>query len=185
MRTTALAAVLVLALAAAGCGGGDDEAAGPLPDGLQALETDLFRVGHPEGWSVETAPSPDGIEGATLTNVLSPKLPDGTQAEVVVVATPGYGSSLDAAVDLADEAAQTRNGRREVLARKDVDVPGAEGARRIDADTPRQDGVLVRTVNVLALAEDRTLVNLAIFVPGPELPDVPVEAIVDSLVVRG
>ncbi len=73
-----------------------------------------------------------------------------------------------------------RPGARRTLS-KEIDVPGAADARRIELTVPAGDGFTAsRIVTVLALSDARTLVNVSIGVDVDD-PRTPVDDIMGSL----
>ena len=182
MRTGVAAAVVIaVSLVAAGCGSDDssgDSTAAKTPAGFKRIKTDDFSLAVPTAWTSDTGKA-DG--GGKFIEVRSPGA-DINRPQVRVASSRDYDSRLDNAVKLAEgEIPVRRPGAQRVVAR-DVPVAGAADARRLEWTVPAGGGLSpARIVTVLALSQDRTLVNLSMGVAQDQVVAARVDDVISSL----
>jgi hypothetical protein len=170
----------VVSMAVAGCGGDDAKggAAAKTPAGFRQIKASDFRLAVPNAWTSQ-APRPE--DGGEYVEVRSPGT-DVNRAQLRVGSKRGYRSGIDSAVKLvlADIPVRRPGARQVVL--KTVDVPGAKDARRVEWTVPGGGGLdPARIVTVLALGENRTLVNLSLGLAQGQVAHTPVDDLVRSL----
>lgn len=182
-----LLAALAAAVLATGCGG-DDEAEGKtaVPSGWKAVEQPRFAFSVPRAWSVETRES-TASPGEQVTEVTAPGTPAGVQ--VVVGATPGFGTGFDRLIAVNDGDTRLRLPKRKLVSQESVEVAGAKDARLtildLPAGAPGAGAVPTRAFDLIALSEKGTAVNLFARVPVSEAERMQVRQVVDSLRLRG
>lgn len=173
IRRAAVVLVVISApLAVVACGGGDDAGARAAPPGSKPVKTADFSVAVPAGWQVERT---GFIE-------VRPSGTDANRAQLRVGSKREYGGDINGASRLHVAEISTRNpGARETTSEA-IDVPGAADARRIEFTAPRSGPLAAgRIVTVLALSEDRTLVNLTIGVTDGDAAAARIDEILGSL----
>lgn len=187
MRAAVAAAVVIaISLVATGCGSSDEGsssdsgAKAKTPAGFKRIKTDDFSLAVPTAWTSDTGKA-DG--GGKFIEVRSPGA-DINRPQVRVASSRDYKSRLDNAVKLAEgEIPVRRPGAQRVVAR-DVEVDGASDARRLEWTVPAGGGLLpARIVTVLALTQDRTLVNLSMGVAEEQAATARVDDVVSSLAI--
>jgi len=201
MRRLGLAALLAATLTA--CGGDETEPgasggaampttpvkrSGPVPDGWTIKATRYFSFAHPADWTVTQDAVPGDTPGEVVFEVRGRETTPGLPPDVIVGATPRYTSGLEGLLTVNDADAQVRFRDRRVIKEEKPDVPGAIGARLIEADTPNKapDGAVstVRQFDLVALSESNTAVNLFVQVPAGEAESSRVREVVKTLEVR-
>lgn len=162
VRGAAILASATAALALAACGSSDDAGASAAPPGFQQIDNADFSAAVPDGWQVAKRK----VEGSSdeFTEV-RPQGADINRVQLRVASSRKYGGDINAASLLHSRDISVRRPGAQETMNKATDVPGAADARRIEftvpADAPLE---ATRIVTVLALSENRTLVNLSVAV---------------------
>ena len=175
MVGTALA--LATAVPLASCGGGNDDSSAPTPKGFSKTQTADFSVALPSGWKVDKLDEPGGLAIEAR--------PDGTdinRAQLRVASSRDYKDDINSAVKVTEAEIPIRRPGAQRVVSKNVDVPGAADARRVEWTVPAGGGLEpARIVTVLALTGDHTLVNLSVGVAQSQMGGARVNDVVDSL----
>lgn len=174
----------VVSIAVAGCGGGgasgnaSGAGAPATPSGFREVKASDFRFAVPTAWTSQ-APRPE--DGGEYVEVRSPGS-DINRAQLRVGSKRGFRSSIDSAVQLAlADIPVRRPGAKRVVLRS-VQVPGAADARRVEWTVPGGGGLdPAQIVTVLALRDDKTLVNLSFGVAQSQLAETRIDDIVRTL----
>ena len=195
--------VALLAATLTGCGGDDGRPAagsdagartttplerrGPVPDGWKVSATPFYTYAHPADWTVEERPS-GGAPGEVVREARGPAVTPQLPPDVIVAATPDYKSGLEGLLLVNKTDAEVRYRGRKILKEEKPAVPGAVGARLIEADVQNKgpDGTItpVRQFDLVALSTSGTAVSLFVQVPADQAESSRVEEIVTSLEVR-
>jgi hypothetical protein len=182
-----LAGAVVLLAMLAGCGGdGSSDSGGAPPAGLKRTHTQYFSFAHPPGWSVSSRPASTGEKGETVTEAIGPRGTASLPPDVLVGATPHYGSGLSGALQVNELDANVRYPDRRVVSKKDLDVPGAAGAKLIESEVSNEPATggpatPVRLFDVVAVSKKGTAVNMFIRVPSADVERARVRDIIGSL----
>ena len=181
----AAAATVLLAALAAGCGGsGDDPPRAPA--GWRVTETRWFAFAHPEGWTVTRRPARDE-EAGEVVELVGPVPERGVAAELVAGATPAAGVTFVEAGRVNDADRRLRLPGARVARRSAVAIPGATEARLVESElaVPVAGRRLrLSILDVLAMSDAGTAVNLVAVLPASDAERAQVHEIVGSLRVR-
>lgn len=181
--------VAVIALVVAGVllsRGGEQPAAAP--NGYTTFSASFgghtVRFAYPRAWGAVERKTEQGVQ---IIRILGPRAGDGAPSVVRLTADPDTTASFDVHYGLIDgnDRLQLRNVRE--ISKQDVDVPGAEQARRrvLEYDLKRATGVQrSRSSTIFALADDGLFVNLLVDTPADK-PDVDAGAVLGSLTLDG
>ena len=199
MRVIPFVVVAGLTCALAGCGGdgGSSGAAttpAAAPAGLRTAQNRYLSVALPASWRTEVS-TPAGRQ--TTLEARSPTGSAGIASAILVGVTPGTDDGVEDLATLNVQSKKLRFPGVVIEEPREVDVEGADGARRIDASVqvkanpdgtaqivrPGTTGALeLRLVDVLARSTSGNSVDLAFqLAPGS---DVDVDAIVKTLRLR-
>jgi hypothetical protein len=174
-----MTAALALAVGAAGCGGGDDDAGASTPKGFQSKKTDDFSVALPSGWKIDQ----NDVQGGKGVFVEArPPGSDINRAQLRVASAREYDSDISSAVQLAEGEIPVRRPGATRVVSKPIDVPGASDARRVEWTVPAGGGIdAARIVTVLALSSNKVLVNLSMGVSQSQAAAARIDDVVRSL----
>ncbi|MBX6383952.1 MAG: hypothetical protein IRZ07_13425 [Microbispora sp.] len=181
VRLTALVCALLVVLA--GCSGKQEP---PKPAaGFTVYEGDVYTFAYPEGWTV----THDTDErGAPLVEVHGPTTANGTyRGQVIVSRTDHFGAGMDV-MKVQARALNQLSGRR-IAGERDVEVPGAEQAWRLETayeeTTSTGATVRVRSIDVYALTGGGTMLDLTVRAAREEFDAVGMPEVESSFRVRG
>jgi len=202
VRCAIVAAVLAAMLTA--CGGDEERPAaatgsaaggtattplerrGPVPGGWKVSATPFYSYAHPPDWTVEERPS--SVPGELVSEARGPAVTPELPPDVIVAATPDYKSGLDGLLLVNSTDAEVRYRGRKILMEEKPAVPGAIGARLIEADVQNKgpDGTItpVRQFDLVALSKAGTAVSLFVQVPADQAESSRVREIVKTLEIR-
>jgi hypothetical protein len=172
-RLRCLATIVLLGLAA-GCGAAEPEppaaqpapAAAPqvaLPDGFAQVDGRDWAIGVPEGF--EDTPV-TAEERATLTLLSAPEGTAGLPGQVAVARNRTAPGPFDASIEVFKAENRLERSEWEIVSERDVRVPGARLAKRIEATYVQPDGTAVRTIDLFVHSERG--VRFDVFVRAPE-----------------
>lgn len=161
---------------------------GAVPAGWKVSATPHFSYAHPADWTAEIRPAKTGTTGALVSEARGPAVTEGLPPDVAVTASPRYRSGLQGLLELNTADAQIRYPGRKVLKESSPQVPGAVGARLVEADISNKgpDGTVtpVRQFDLVALSEAATAVNLFVQVPAAEADTSKVRDVIKTLEIR-
>ena len=193
-------AMLVSTAVVTGCGGEEKPAAqgtgataelrrtGPVPEGWKVSATPAFSYAHPGEWTVDVRPGKSGAPGEVVSEARGPEMTKGLPPDVVVAATPKYQGTLEGLITVNTTDAQVRFPKRKLIRESRPDIPGAQGARLIEADieNPLADGttVTVRQFDLVSLSKEGTAVSMFIQLPAGEVDAARVRDILSTLEIR-
>jgi hypothetical protein len=166
MRAAMIVLLAALAALGAGCGGSDDSAAPPVPEGYRELRGPDWTLAHPAGWSVEAARRGSG--GGSVREVLGTPGSTGLPPQVVVGRSQQAAGDLEAAALELKTDNRVRRSRWTVLSEKPVEVAGARAARMIEARYLEVAGAgtaPVRTVDLLVRTPDGAQLDVLVRAP--------------------
>ncbi len=174
---------------APGASGATLERRGPVPDGWEVSATRYFSYAHPADWTVEVRPPRNGgTPGEVVSEARGPARTPGLPPDVVVTATPDYKSGLEGLLVVNSTDAEIRYRDRKVLEEQKPAVPGAIGARLIEADIQNKapDGTItpVRQFDLVALSEAGNAVGLFVQVPADQGESSRVREVIRTLEIR-
>jgi len=149
-------------LAPTACASSGDAGPRAAPAGFQEINNADFSAAVPDGWQVARRK----VEGSSDEFIeVRPQGADVNRVQLRVASSREYGGDINAASLLHSGDISVRRPGAQQTVNKAMEVPGAADARRLEftvpADAPLE---ATRIVTVLALSENRTLVNLSVAV---------------------
>lgn len=173
---------LILSVLCAACGDDPTGAQEAAPDGFARYEGPDVSFVHPAGWEAEEQETEDGIAVSLSEPGDQPSIgfavafERGGQFPADTLSFSDYAEQFDVLADF-------NLPEREVLRFEEIDVPGADEARLIEARYLWPDGdVMVRQYDVLMLQAERDQVPVfRISAPEDAWDEDAVRAILDSL----
>ncbi|MFI0351607.1 hypothetical protein [Actinomadura sp. 9N407] len=127
----AIAVVAVVAVAVAGCSGGDP----PVPKGFTEFRTDVYAFAHPTGWQRENG---EDQRGRPILTFRGPATPGGVDGQVHVGRLDHYGQNLN--VQLGQFRGLALMHTYTIKADRAIEMEGAARAHRFEADYELVDG---------------------------------------------
>jgi hypothetical protein len=176
------AALAALTMLAAGCGGGDDNAPPPVPQGFVREQGAKWTFARPRDWAqIEAQQTP----GKELLGFQSGLGPEGLPAQVGLGLNPRYPGALGEAVQFAKEQSEIKYPGYKVLDEREIELAGADGYR-IDAqyDSFQDDPVPVRTVDLLVQTSQGTQMNFFVRASAADFDRLDLERVVKTFRVR-
>jgi hypothetical protein len=172
------AVALAAAVSLAGCGG-DEGASAATPKGFTKTETPDFTLALPQAWKVDKGKQDSG-DGEFIE--ARPPGTDINRPQLRIASSRDYKSGIAGAAQLAEGEVPIRRPGATRVVSKPIEVDGAKEARRIEWTVPAGGGIdAARIVTVLALSQDRTLVNLSVGVSQSDVGSARIDDVVRSL----
>lgn len=182
----AVAVLVVAGVVLAGLAG--DSPAAP-PDGYKTFEAQIdghtVSFAYPGAWGAVARSTEGGVQ---VFKALGPRGADGTRSIVRMTADPGTTISFDSQFGLIDAQDRLQLVNDRMVSREDIDVPGAENARRLvldyDLKTAGGGTQRSRSSTVSARSADGLYVSLIADTPAAD-PAVDADAVLASLTLEG
>lgn len=182
-RACLAAALLTTALALTGCGD-TDSGAGSVPEGWGTLETKGVDVSYPKGYTEQSAAERGGHNAAAAV-----RTEGGKKVSVITVQLAFTEANSPEQAAIAAEAGIQMGA--DVKGQKDVELAGADGAKRIDfsfkatgEDGGPARGTPVDGVILAGLDSKDTTFAIRIDAEQGSLPDGDLDRIIDSVEVH-
>ena len=168
--------LILLTAALAGCGGGDERAASPVPDGFKQLAGEGWAFAHPANWQVSTVAGGKLAQGAKGTGGLAPQ---------AAVASDPKPPPFEIALEAFNADQTLKRAKRRVTRDESFDLAGADQARLIEAEylevTSETETTPVELIDVLVRTEDGVQLDFLLRAPRADFNRARLAEVLDTL----
>jgi hypothetical protein len=175
MRTK-LTSLLIATFVLAGCAGGEEPAATPVPKGFTELSGDGWSFSHPSGWQVSAVAGGKLAQGEKGTGGLAPQ---------AGVASDPKPPPFDLALEAFNADQTLKRAKRRVVREEDFDLAGAERARLIEADyvevTSETETTPVRVIDVLVRTDEGVQLDFLLRAPRADFDRARLTEVLDTI----
>ena len=186
MRIASAIALSLLAVAAASCGGGDDDFSGEptMPDGYEQFSGAGVTFAYPGDWQVREETDPDG---GPFVQILPPDKSKTPYGIVQLSVTPNAGDRFESLADQRRVLLRDVNDGK-IESDDEVEIDGADKALRAVVTTPAgkgNDPVEVKADSLDVLRSNGDFVVLTAAAPQRGEPELDPSAVVESFRLAG